>query len=86
MSMNITFFVIPQKLVFKKIWGSRDDNQANMEMPTLIKCLMCEIKSLQNMYIGMTIWVRVTVLNATFSNISVILCLSVLLVEETGGP
>ena len=44
MSMNIIFFVIPQKLVFKKIWGSRDDNQANMEMPTLIKCLMCEIK------------------------------------------
>jgi hypothetical protein len=57
-----------------------------MEMPTLIKCLMCEIKSLQNMYIGMTIWVRVTVLNATFGNISVILCLSVLLVEGTGGP
>jgi hypothetical protein len=36
--------------------------------------------------LGFLLWFRFTVFNANFKNISVILWLSVLLVEETGGP
>jgi hypothetical protein len=64
----------------KKAVVSKQDSQNKSAKITL--CM----KEMTILYVYIWVRVRIMVLNATFNNISVILWLSVLLVEETGVP